>query len=222
MAAARPNFGKAGAGEGNRNAEEGKAEGLPGGLVQGPDGLGITFKPAPSEPEPFDTRIKMPTKAEEEKASKEDKSRDRDPIKISGTAAEKRVLKLQAELQEQADILATVMAFKLPVTSVYTGVNSPKAIEALLNIAKKRPKMLDAMEKVSEGFDALAVGKFVIGLGVALQVDSGRLAPDSFPAVATGVTAVIAEHLSEDGGETNPNVTTMPEPAHAVRFQPVS
>jgi len=75
---------------------------------------------------------------------------------------------------------------------------------------------------VAEGFDALAVGKFVLGLGVALQVDSNRLAPDSFPAVATGVTKIIAEHFSEDSGANNPNVTTMPEPAHAVRFQPVS
>lgn len=164
----------------------------------------------------------MPTSAEQEKAAKEDKRPERDPIKMTGTAAEKRILKLQEELQEQADTLSVIMAFKLPVTSVYTAENSPKAIEALLSIAKKRPKMLDAMEKVSEGFDALAVGKFLLGLGVALQVDSGRMAPDSFPAVATGVTAIIAEHFNEDGGTPNPNVTSMPEPAHAVRFQPVS
>lgn len=165
----------------------------------------------------------MPKPGEQEKAEKEDAklSFDRDPIKISGTASEKRILKIQAELQEQADTLAAVMSLRLPVTAVYTGENSPKAIEALLNIARKRPKMLDALEKASDGFDAMAIGKFAIGMAVALQVDTGRLDPNSFPAVATGVTKTFVENgFVETDGALNTNVMSMPEPAHAVRFEP--
>lgn len=118
-------------------------------------------------------------------------------------------------------MLAVATAIKLPVTGVYIGTNSEKTIEALLNIARKRPKMLDAMEKAADAFDGLEVAKFVVGMGVAFQVDVGRLAPDSFPAMMTGVTKVVIENFAqEDGDSLNPNVTSVKEPAHAVRFEP--
>lgn len=229
MAAAKPGFGKDGREDGRRE-DSGAQEGLPGGLLQGSDVEFSFFEPGKKAPEPVPTRIKMPKPGEAEKASKtvltdskEDRPLfDREPVKLTGSQAEKRIQKLQADLQEQADMLAGIMALRLPVTAVYTGDQSPKAIEALLNIARKRPKMLDALEKASDSFDAISIGKFVIGFGVAFQVDTGRLAPDSFPAMATGVTKVFAEHFVENDGELNNNVMSMPEQAHAVRFEPAS
>lgn len=223
MAAAKPGFGKEGVRGTGREEDTGATEGLSGGVLSGSDVEFSFFDTSKKSggPEPVPTRIKMPKSGEAEKASRDDKlTLDRDPVKLTGSASEKRIQKLQAELQEQADMLAGVMSLKLPVTAVYTGENSPKAIEALLNIARKRPKMLDALEKASDSFDAISIGKFVIGFGVAFQIDTGRLAPDSFPAVATGVTATFMQHFAEDNGEVNPTVLSMPEPVHAVRFQP--
>lgn len=209
-------------GDRDRSPEEaGAQEGFPGELVSG-SGLGVTFKAATASEDTFQTRVKLPKAGEAEKAEKEDRLKiDREPVKVSGTVSEKRIAKLQNDLQEQADMLAAVMSIKLPVTAVYTGTNSHKAIEALLNIARKRPKMLDALEKASDGFDAVEIGKFAVGMAVAFQVDLGRLNPDSFPAVITGVTSVFNDAgFVENDGALNPNVMSMPEPAHAVRFEP--
>lgn len=220
MAAAKPEFGKAGEGRGQ---DSGAQEGLSGELLSGSDVEFSFFDAGKKGPEPVPTRIKMPKAGEAEKASKDDKLViERDPVKLTGSQAEKRIQKVQADLQEQADMLAGIMSLRLPVTAVYTGERSPKAIEALLNIARKRPKMLEALEKASDSFDAISIGKFVIGFGVAFQIDTGRLAPDSFPAMATGVTEVFVKNFTDSDGDENGNVMSMPEPAHAVRFQPAS
>lgn len=220
MAAAKPGFGQEGKRGPGREEDTGATERLSGELLSGPDVEFSFFNSGKKEPEPVPTRIKMPKPGEAEKASKDDKLvPEREPVKLTGSAAEKRIQKLTAELQDQTDMLAGIMSLRLPVTAVYTAENSPKAIEALMNIARKRPKMLDALEKASDSFDAISIGKFAIGMGVAFQIDTGRLAPDSFPAVATGVTKTFMENFTDEG-DTNQNVMSMPEPKHAVRFEP--
>lgn len=218
-----------GAGEGN-SEEAGKEEGLPLGLLQGSGPLGVTFKAPTAESDSIPTRVKMPTPAQEAKAAKEDAKLKTDakpgPNKLDiarGTVSERRVAEVGDKLQEKMDQLAAVLSFKLPVTGVYTGENSPRAVAALLNIAKKRPKFLDALEKASDGIDALEIGQFALGVLTAVQVDTGRLAPDAMPAQITGVTKVIEQYFTGDETDSvNPNVMSMPEPKHAKRFEPAS
>ena len=204
---------------GDRGQEAGTQEGLPGELFRGTD-LTVGFK-APDEPELLQTRIKMPKPGEAEKAAAADKPKISrpEPERKRGTAGERKLAELAEQLQEQADDLAVLMSFQLPVTSLYTADQSPKAIAGLLKIAERRPKLLAALEKAADGFDAMTVAKFVGGFAVAFQVDIGRIAPDSFPATVTGVTKIWAEHFAEDAGKDNPNVMKMPEPVHAVPFQ---
>ena len=222
--AGKPVFGKPGKqgidqdGEG-RAVEDRAQEGLPGEVFRG---LGIEFKAAELEADTFTTRVKMPKPGEEAKTSKDDITSTRPtPPKLTGSASEKRIQKIQADLQEQMDVLATLTMFKLPVTGVYMGRNSERALTALMDIARKRPKMLDAMEKASDAFDGYEIAKFAVGLGIAFQVDVGRMQADNPFAVMTGVTQVIAESFSDNGeGDINSNVTSVKEPAHAQRFEP--
>lgn len=148
----------------------------------------------------FESRIKTP-----EEKPKPEKSEKPTP-KRAGTATERQLEEIRESLQDKTDELAIVIAGITPVTSVYLAENGPLALNALLNIAKRRPAMLKVLSKAADGIDAMTVGKFALGFLTALQVDFGRLQPDSMPARVTGVTAVIEEHLSPED-KPNPAVT---------------
>lgn len=106
---------------------------------------------------------------------------------------------------------------------MYAVENSDKAISALLQIAKRRPAVLRALTKVADGADALEIAKFVLGLLVCIQVDTGRLQGDELPARAFGVTQIIQANFIDNEGiiptEANPNIVK--EPNHALRFSAI-
>ncbi len=83
----------------------------------------------------------------------------------------------------------------VPVTSVYAAQNSPKAINALVSIAKRRPQVLKLLTKAADGIDVLELAKFLGGIVVCIQVDTQRLQGTELPAQAFGVTAILEEHF---------------------------
>lgn len=156
------------------------------------------------------TRVKVPTE------KKERSTRGR------GTAAERSLQQIQDQFEEQLNTILSLFSLAMPVTGVYATENSEKAVTALFNIAKRRPKLLAALSKTADGIDAVAIGQYALGIGVALQVDLGRMDPHSLPARAFGVEKVFMEYFEESDSSipVNPNVFTIEHPY--VQFQPVS
>jgi hypothetical protein len=80
---------------------------------------------------------------------------------------------------------------------------------------------MKALVAFANGADGMEVGKFILGILVAIQVDFGRLNGDELPARAFGVTQIIVDHFSDDvPSAPNPNV--MGQMADGQRFTPVS
>lgn len=138
-----------------------------------------------------------------------------------GSATERSIGEVQDAIQQKFDEAFAVVSIGLPVTGTYGVENSEKAVKALISIAKRRPKLLKALLRVADGADGIEIGRYILGVGVALQVDMGRIPPDALPARVTGVTEVVNKYfIDTEGGEhVNANVT---EQATSARFQPVS
>lgn len=101
--------------------------------------------------------------------------------------------------------LAGIMSGALPVTAVYMGERSERAVTALLSIAKKNPKMLAGLQKAAIGIDVMELGTFLIGFAVAMQVDMNRLKGDELICQSFGVTDILETHFT-DGVAENPAV----------------
>ena len=160
----------------------------------------------------FETRVKAPGKAEKKPA-------DKGPGRPRGNATERSMAEIQDAIQEKFDEAFAVISIGLPVTGTYGVENSEKAVKALMSIAKRRPKLLGVLMKVADGADGIDIGRYFLGVVVALQVDMQRLPADSLPARVTGVTAVVEKYFTDDEDIPNPNVT---EQVTHARFQPVS
>lgn len=177
------------------------------GILLGPDGRrGVN-------PPEFETRIKKP---------EDGKSKDAPAKKLPrGSVVEKQAADIADTLEEKFAMLFGLLSGVTPVMSVYGAENSPKAITALLDIGKRRPAVMRALQKIADGADTLELGKFVMGLVIALQVDFGKLQGDELPAKAFGVTAILEKHFKNpEFKEPNPNVTE--QATNAKRFVPVA
>jgi hypothetical protein len=139
-----------------------------------------------------------------------------------GTVVEKQAADIAETLEEKFAVIFGLMTGVAPVTGTYGVENSPKAIRALLDIGKRRPAVMRALLTVANGADGLEIGKFILGIVVALQVDFGKLQGDEMPARVFGVTDIIEQFfVPENQPPTdNPNVTG--QATNAPRFQPVS
>lgn len=188
---------------------------LLGQLLQGPGPEGVDN----GEPEPFQTRVKAPG----DKPSKAKIGRAKPAAR---TATERELAAVGDNLEEKIAVIFGLASGVAPVTSVYAVENSPKAIHALLEIAKRRPAVLRALTQVADGANALEIGKFVLGILVCIQVDTGRLQGDEIQARAFGVTDVIARNFVDNEGkiptqyDENPSVMVQEVPS-ALRFQPI-
>lgn len=181
-------------------------EGLPVGAVlfgSGPEGI---TQPGDPNDSAFTTRVKTP--------GKDDKPKP----KPRGNAAERSVAEIQEAIQEKFDQALAVLSIAMPVTGTYGVENSEKTVNALISIAKRRPKLLAALSKAADGADGLTIGNYLFGLAVAVQVDLQRLPYDSMPAKVSGVTAIVEKYFLDDSDAPNPNVT---EQVTHARFQPV-
>lgn len=152
-----------------------------------------------AEPDPVPTRVK---------SSKDKPAESKTPPKVPrGTASERQLAEIGESLEEKVVQASFLLAGLAPVTSAYAAENSPKAINALLSIAKRRPAVLKYLSKAADGVDALEIAKFIGGLVVAIQVDTQRLRGDELPAQAFGVTAILEEHFwNQDEQPYNPGM----------------
>lgn len=174
-------------------------------ILQGP------VKVTPPE-DAIPTRVKVPTVKETPKEK---------PKPSRGTASERELAELTDQLTEQVGTVAGLIHGIAPVTSVYAAQNSGKALEALVSIAQRHPAMLKGLKKAADGVDAMEIAKFVIGLVMCIQVDTGRLNGDEFPARMFGVTEIMDEYFNDETvPPPNPNLTGLPVP-NAYTFQPV-
>jgi len=188
-------------------------EGLPVGTVllgSGPRGI---TEPGDPNDQGFETRVKAPTKADSKPGPKPS-------ARGKGSASERSIAEIQDAIQEKFDEALAVLSIGMPITGTYGVENSEKAVKALISIAKRRPKLLTALSKVADGADGIEIGRYLLGLAVAVQVDLQRIPADSLPAQFTGVTAVVRKYFMEEPEEGNPNVTE--QVTTSGRFQPVS
>lgn len=182
-------------------AESGDSNGLPGRVVL--EELNL------DTPESFETRVKPPRKSAASKDKEPAPPRERkQPAARGGTREERSLQQIGQELEEQLNTIFGFATLAMPVTGVYATENSDKAIAALINIAKRRPAVYRALTKVADGVDGVAIGRYVLGCLVAVQVDLGRIDADSVPARALGVTAVVEmiQGAQPEQGWENPNV----------------
>lgn len=199
-------------------AEGGTAEakaGLPlGGILLGPDGRS-EVSPAPDEG--FKTRVKPPGEKTEKAAPS-----PRRPSRAS--ASEKQLSDVAETLEEKFATIFAMLSGVVPVTAAYGVDNAPKAINALMDIGKRRPAVMKALLKIADGADGLELGKFILGLVVAVQVDFRKLEGTELPARVFGVTEILDKYFLNpehpDNAEANPNV--MEQTTNGQRFQPVA
>lgn len=160
--------------------------------------------PDSAEDDPVETRVRKP------------RSERKAPPRRS-TKDERQVEDVAEKLQSQFDLMFTALTAIKPVTGTYALANSEKAVNALLDIAKKRPKFMAVLSKFADGFNGLDVATYVIGILIALQVDAGTLDAQSVPARLTGVTQIVDEYFSDE-----PETTEMPGPMDVGFFSPVA
>lgn len=189
--------------------------GLPNGrILLGPDGRS-DVSPAPDEG--FKTRVKPPSAAKKEAAPS-----PRRPGRT--TASEKQLGDIAETLEEKFATIFAMLSGVVPVTAAYGVDNAPKAISALLDIGKRRPAVMKALLKVADGADGLELGKFILGLVVAVQVDFGKLEGTELPARVFGVTEILDTYFRNpehpDNQPANPHV--MEQTTNGQRFQPVA
>lgn len=191
-------------GPGIGSEDQAEEVGLPRGLLLTEP---VDISPLPEE--------KVSDRAKESKEAK----KENEP-KRRGTAQERSLQQLAEEIETQLDTVFGLISTMMPVTGVYAVKNSEKAVKAFIEIAKNRPAVLKALSKVADGANAVTIGQYILGIMVCIQVDSGRIKPDSVPAQVLGVTAVVDEFFAEEKpSDINPNVVVMDVP-HG-RFSPV-
>lgn len=175
----------------------------------------------------FTTRVKPPKSTPKEEKKPEAKSEPRQrKTTPRATASERQLADVGENLEEKIGVIFGLASGVAPVTSTYAIENSDKAIRALLDIAKRRPAVLRALTKLADGADAMEIGKFVLGLLVAIQVDTGRLNGDELPARAFGVTEVMVRHdfmSASPHAPAAPNEQVMEQVVNpgAFTYQPV-
>lgn len=199
---------------GNHTPEEdnGTEEGFPFGLLPGSRGL-----ENPSFVEPL-TSVRMVSPPDPKTRVDDIPAPGREkPAKGRGTASERQAEDIGDALADKVNTIFAMCSGLAPVTSVYAIQNSDKAVKALINIGKRNPKILAALGKAANGVDALEVGKYILGIMVCIQVDTGRVKGDEFPCRAFGVTEILEQHFW-DAEEVvdNPSVFVQQAPRFAA------
>lgn len=129
---------------------------------------------------------------------------DHKPTSRTGTPRTKKASKttLNARLAELSKDVGSLLGFvgimvskPAPVTGVYIAEGAEEAGQEIVRLAKNSPVLLAALERASQVGPTVKLGKYAAGIVTALQVDTGRMAPDTMMARFTGVTDV-AERLA--------------------------
>lgn len=124
----------------------------------------------------------------------------------SGTTAPRRstgTAKLAQDLADPIAKLAMGIAFQSPTAAAVLITRGDETAKALVAIAEKHPRMLAALQRVSQVGPASDLVQTGVMLVIALQLDMGRLQPSHPLASLTGVTALFeqthAVEVQEDG-----------------------
>lgn len=160
----------------------------------------------------FKTRVKPP----DAKLKAEPKTTAKMP---RGNSVEKTAADIAETLEEKFALIFGLLTNALPVTGTYGVENSPKAVRALIDIGKRRPAVMRALMKIADGADGMELGKFAMGLAVAVQVDLQKMQGDELIARTVGVTEIMEKYFL-DPDMHGPNDSVMEQVTHA-RFQPI-
>lgn len=106
---------------------------------------------------------------------------------------ETRLKALQVDLSDNMKTAGAICGAVLPVTGYILVEDSDDFTNAIIRLARRHPRALLALEKAAEVGPGVVVGKELLKLGVALQVDGGKLQPDAIPSKYLGVERVYNE-----------------------------
>lgn len=91
------------------------------------------------------------------------------------------------DLQRGLGMIAGGLIPFAPVTGATIMLTGPDAVNSLVSIAARYPKMLEGLKKASTAIPFLEIGKFGGAVVVAMMVDSGRALPEGLAAEYLGV-----------------------------------
>lgn len=124
--------------------------------------------------------------------------------------------KLATELLDPLAKLAQGLAFVAPTAAAVIVSRGEKVTNALVEIAKDKPRMLAALQRVSQIGPASDLVEFGFMMFIAIQLDSGHMPPTHPLAVVTGVNQLYARthQTTETPAESGamPTFTVPPPP----------
>jgi hypothetical protein len=126
----------------------------------------------------------------------EPKTRTRKPRADAGKPRQPRTAsttKLASDLAEPLAIIGSMLAMTMPTAGTVIAVRSEETAKALVKMAAKRPKMLAALQRMSEVGPASELVQTIIMVIIAAQIDVGKAEPDGMIAQAVGVTPIWVE-----------------------------
>lgn len=157
------------------------------------DFSGVTFEDIPDiedAPSSDDTTSTEGTPRTRQRRVRSDKGVPRGSAKTgtatrsTSSASSKR---LAEDLLDPWAKLAKGLAFTSPTTAAVLIDRGEKTTAALVKIAEKHPRMMKALTNVGQIGPGADIAETLIMVFVALQIDSGRLPPNSPLAAAMGV-----------------------------------
>ena len=114
----------------------------------------------------------------------------------------------------------------LPVTGYYIASEADPFCHAIVQLAAKDARYLEALENVAAIGPGLAIGKTVIGIGCALGVDRWHrtegekgISPDKKAAMLLGVSAAYYSVYEEEGMSADDSYRYTPAPPSFIPVQ---
>lgn len=122
------------------------------------------------------------------------------------------VEELEEKLTMEMAKIGTAVSNVLPVTGVTMFERAPNTAHALVDIARRHPKLLSVLDTVSQVVPGLEIAEFVMALGIAMMIDTGRMNPNSHVAQMAGLTETYAKIYPPEQRETTPTGPTVSYP----------
>lgn len=134
----------------------------------------------------------------------------------------KRVADLRDALAKQMFTAGTVIGLAMPVTGYYIAAESDPFCDAIIRLASKDSRYLDALESLAAIGPGVVIGRTVVGIGCAMGVDrwaksEGQrgFSPEKRAAMLLGVSAAYYEvYGSENGDQPASGYAPPPNPVY--------
>lgn len=128
---------------------------------------------------------------------------------------ESRLKALHTDLADNVRLVGALTGPVLPVTGYIILEDADAFTQAALNLARKHPRILGALETAAQIGPGITVGRFMVKLGVAMNVDSGRIKPDAAISTFMGVWEAYQIVHPDIANQMNTNPTG-PPPKYSV------